>query len=111
LPSEMAPAYTSTLPFVMKDHGLLLSILRHSGVPAAKDLFDKLALSIRRKGERVRGSLRRRLRGAAPRVPAGAAPCLSAWWERAWRDGAAHGARPLSPASPAPAPAVPACRP
>lgn len=53
IPSDRLSSYVNTLPFVCDDQGLLLAILRHAGnglgIGPARELYEKMATSIRRK--------------------------------------------------------------
>lgn len=69
VPQDKLTTYVSTLPFVCEDQGLLFAILRHANIPQARELFDKMAASVRRKGERGLLEAGQHV-GSVPLVPA-----------------------------------------
>jgi len=57
VPAEFVTPYVSTFPFILHDQGLLLAVMKLAGMPQTKELLDRVYMSIRKKGDRVRAEL------------------------------------------------------
>jgi hypothetical protein len=74
VPAEFVTPYVSTFPFILHDQGLLLAVMKLSGMPQTKELLDRVYMSIRKKGDRVRatrGTVARAARTGGPEVVPG----------------------------------------